>query len=75
MKYQWSLLGLWGGFILAFLLILFEHPLAGFAVMLAGIAQACIFYRCPHCKKSLMKICGIHNYCPHCGGELFEFRK
>ena len=47
--------------------------LAGGLVMLAGIVQACVFYRCPHCKKSLMYICGPHNNCPHCGGELFGF--
>ena len=75
MKYQWSLILLWAGLILAVILAACGIPLVGGVVMLASIVQAGVFYRCPHCKKSLMQICFPHNNCPHCGGELFEFDK
>lgn len=74
MKYQWSLLVLCGGGILALILIACGVLLVGFLIMLVAILQAAIFYRCPHCKKSLLGGY-ISNNCPHCGGELFEFRK
>ena len=75
MKYQWSLMLLWAGLIVGLILVALGILLAGGLLMLAGIVQACVFYRCPHCKKSLMYICMPHNNCPHCGGELFEFDK
>lgn len=72
MKYQWSLLVLCGSGILALVLIACGVLLAGFLIILMAILQAVAFYRCPHCKKSLLGDY-IANHCPHCGGELFPF--
>ena len=36
-----------------------------------GFVQAYIFYRCPTCKKSLMKIGrAVPAKCPHCGRDI-----
>lgn len=44
---------------------------AGAIVILAGMIQAAVFYRCPHCGASLLDVRGaIPEYCPRCGGRL-----
>ena len=45
--------------------------LAGAAVMMGGVVQAWIFYRCPECGYALMHLRGgIPGYCPECGDKL-----
>ena len=45
--------------------------LAGAAVMMGGVVQAWIFYRCPECGYALMHLRGgIPGYCPECGEKL-----
>ena len=40
-------------------------------ILVGGISEAAIFYRCPHCGGSLLdKRGGIPKHCPHCGEEL-----
>lgn len=43
-----------------------------FAIVLiaGGYIQACIFARCPHCRKSLMKKLLGQEFCPWCGEPL-----
>lgn len=42
----------------------------GMALMLCGIVQALIFYRCPQCKKLLNMRGRKPNHCPQCGFKL-----
>ena len=43
----------------------------GMIIMISGIIQFSIFYRCHYCGKSLTCIRGpIPECCPHCGKEL-----
>ncbi len=43
---------------------------AGVVVLIAGLIQACIFYRCPSCGKRLPILSGRPDCCPHCGARL-----
>ena len=44
---------------------------SGVGVMMAGIVIGAIYYRCPHCSKSLMNIRGaMPEFCPYCGQRL-----
>lgn len=44
---------------------------AAIVILLAGQAQACFFYRCPHCAGSLLWVRGrMPDFCPHCGKEI-----
>lgn len=42
----------------------------GVALIAGGYIQACIFARCPHCRKSLMKRMLGQEFCPWCGERL-----
>lgn len=42
----------------------------GLVILAGGYIQACIFARCPHCRKSLMKKFLGQEYCPWCGERL-----
>ena len=42
----------------------------GGAVIFAGLIQAEIFYRCPHCHKSLELRGNVPQYCPNCGEKI-----
>ncbi len=77
MKYQWSFAIYWGCLIVGIVLCLCQFLIGGVAVLLVGVVQALIFYRCPKCGASLLMRTGdgIPNYCPKCGQELFEGRK
>lgn len=39
-------------------------------VVLGGYIQACIFCRCAHCGRNLMKKVLGQKYCPYCGEPL-----
>lgn len=40
-------------------------------ILLFGLVQLFLFYRCPHCKKSLLAVKGATPaHCPHCGESL-----
>jgi len=44
--------------------------IVGLLAMFAGIGQAFLFYKCPHCGGHI-KIRGKKpNHCPNCGGKL-----
>lgn len=48
---------------------IFFYLCVGF--FLVGFVQAYIFYRCPTCKKVLMRHGrGVPEKCPHCGSEI-----
>ena len=42
----------------------------GGAVIFAGLIQAAIFYRCPHCHKSLELRGKAPQHCPNCGEKI-----
>ena len=43
----------------------------GLIILLAEMIQFAVFYRCPHCGKSLTCVNGpVPEHCPHCGKEL-----
>ena len=42
----------------------------GAAVMVLGILQALIFYKCPHCKKRFKLGSRRPGVCPYCGAKL-----
>ena len=79
MDYRTSRLLVWLTFLGGFLLLLLGDNLekmniTGYtAVMIiaTGLIQGLIWYRCPHCHKSLMSVSGkIPKKCPFCGGKL-----
>lgn len=46
---------------------------AALVLLLGGLLQAVVFYRCPHCGKSLLPYRnGVPKHCPECGEELSE---
>ena len=47
----------------------------GAAVMVLGILQALIFYKCPHCKKRFKIGSRRPSVCPYCGAKLEEDEK
>jgi len=71
MTYQRSFgllwLGLLAGFIAGFLSICL-----GAVIVVLAIAQACVFYRCPHCRHLLLNVRGLPDRCPGCGEDLFN---
>lgn len=42
----------------------------GAGIAIAGVVQAMVFCRCPHCGESLEIRGGLPNYCPVCGKKL-----
>ena len=42
----------------------------GAAVMVLGILQALLFYKCPHCKKRFKIGSRRPSVCPYCGAKL-----
>ena len=44
----------------------------GAAVMVLGILQALVFYKCPHCKKRFKIGSRRPSVCPYCGAKLEE---
>ncbi|HBF65752.1 MAG TPA: hypothetical protein DDW34_08430 [Clostridium sp.] len=43
----------------------------GAIIVIVEAIQFSIFYRCPHCGKSLTCVRGpVPEHCPHCGKEL-----
>ena len=44
----------------------------GAAVMVLGLLQTLIFYKCPHCKKRFSIGSKRPKVCPHCGVNLEE---
>lgn len=58
--------------IVAFLLTkmqIFFYVVVG--AFLGGFIQGYIFYRCPHCNKSLMRHGrAVPQKCPHCGRDI-----
>lgn len=44
--------------------------ICGVVLIAGGYIQACIFARCPHCGRSLMKRFLGQDYCPYCGEHL-----
>ena len=44
----------------------------GAAVMVLGLLQTLIFYKCPHCKKRFSIGAKRPKVCPHCGKSLEE---
>lgn len=42
----------------------------GIISMLAGIGQAFVYYKCPHCKKPINIRGKKPNHCPDCGYNL-----
>ena len=63
------------GAVLSIIGALFDwEPLVwlGAAVMIAGIAQAFFFCRCPNCGESLDLRGSLPSYCPACGIRLGE---
>ncbi len=71
MKYRWSFAIFWGCMAVGFVMLLCQ-VLIGALVAFAGIVQALIFYRCPHCHAGLLWRGWPPNYCPNCGEELFN---
>ena len=43
-----------------------------FAVAAVDVIQLMMFYRCPHCRKSLPLRGGLPEFCPHCGEALIN---
>ena len=39
----------------------------GVLILLAGILQTFLFFRCPHCGRLWDTHGGVPHYCPHCG--------
>ena len=39
----------------------------GVLILLAGILQTFLFFRCPHCGGLWDTHGGVPHYCPHCG--------
>lgn len=42
----------------------------GIVILLSGIFQTAIFYRCPHCRRALNFRGKRPEYCPECGHPL-----
>lgn len=69
-NYKTSLELLWIGAVIGAIVGFFSH-LFGLGLIIASFVQACIFYRCPHCKYRLIDVRGmIPNCCPNCGENL-----
>lgn len=71
MTYQKSYGLLWIGLLAGFIAGFLSIGL-GVAIILLGLVQACIFYRCPYCKYSLLNVRGLPNCCPCCGEDLYN---
>lgn len=80
-SYYLLTVGILGGAALAFtglclasygIAVIFANAAAflGVCLMLGGIVQALVFYRCPHCEKSLPIRGRKPDYCPFCGYKL-----
>ena len=50
---------------------LFALWAGGIGLLALSVIQALLFYRCPHCRKSLLAVKnGLPEYCPFCGQRL-----
>lgn len=58
-------IGLIGGCITGFF-----SQIAGGVILALAIGQAFLFYRCPHCRCSLLNVAGAPSCCPNCGENL-----
>ena len=74
MDYQKSYVLMWVGIIAGFILAAVGGALAtkwlaamGTLILLAGILQTFLFFRCPHCGKLWDTRGGVPHYCPECG--------
>lgn len=75
MKYKKSFLLLWVTVGIAVLLAVLEfitkpaesYALAALGIILLGMLQTVLFFRCPHCKKRWDVRKGIPRACPYCG--------
>ena len=46
--------------------------IVGAVILIGGIVQAMIFYRCPHCHKPMELMGQTPKHCPACGEELLD---
>lgn len=70
MNYRTSFDLLWIGLVSGGIIGCFFMSL-GIVIILIAIMQAFVFYRCPHCKYSLLNVRGMRpNCCPDCGEDL-----
>ena len=74
MDYQKSYVLMWVGIIAGFILAAVGGALAikwlaamGTLILLAGILQTFLFFRCPHCGKLWDTRGGVPHYYPECG--------
>ena len=74
MDYQKSYVLMWVGIIAGFILAAVGGALAikwlaamGALILLAGILQTFLFFRCPHCGGHWDVRGGVPHYCPECG--------
>ena len=74
MDYQKSYVLMWVGIIAGFILAAVGGALAikwlaamGALILLAGILQTFLFFRCPHCGGLWDTHGGVPHYCPECG--------
>ena len=77
MDYQKSYVLMWVGIIAGFILAAVGGALAikwlaamGALILLAGILQTFLFFRCPHCGGHWDTRGGVPHYCPECGEPL-----
>lgn len=80
-SYYILLIGIWSGFFTAFAGLYIESKadhlligkilaLIGLILMLGGIGQALLFYKCPNCGKRLNIRGKQPHFCPECGYNL-----
>lgn len=55
----------------AFIKVFWAPLIIGVIIFFGGLIQAGIFFRCPHCRKTLDFRARNPKYCPNCGKELF----
>lgn len=78
MNYRLSHRLLWGfatvGLVLCFVAgkLTSLSPVPGAALVVFAMVQGVVFYRCPHCKKSLMGNAALPHRCPYCDTLLQE---
>lgn len=75
MNYKVSFDLLWVGLICGGIAGFFSIKI-GVTLIALAIVQAALFYRCPHCRYSLLNVRGIRpSYCPNCGEDLSDQSK
>jgi len=58
--------------VLALIMYALWLVILGAVLLFAGLIQAGLFYRCPHCGKSIDIRARSPKYCQECGGKLFS---